>query len=343
MGPPSFFLCAGLRDLPRTGRSAEAARMFDLDVLCVGEALCDVVALRRGRLGDSPTFARFAGGAPANVARGLARLGAHAAFLGCIAEDELGRFLLETLAADGVDVSRVARTRAAKTGIAFVAIDEHGDRSFVGYGQPDASRRLSPEHVDPSYVARARMVHVGSNTLISDPARSATLQCMSTARDAGAIVSMDVNLRLHLWDDPTRVTAAVRQSLGGVHLVKASADEARFLTGTTDPLEGARALRRYGAGVAVVTLSHDGAVYSAPLGEGHVPTTPVEVVDATGAGDGFHAGLLFALLPLVGEESEPAELGGEHLVHVLRAAHRTGGAAVGVLGACEWRPSPTNI
>lgn len=309
-----------------------------LDVLCIGEALADLVATRRGPLRSAPAFRLHAGGAPANVARGLARLGARAGWCGAVGADEFGTFLLETLAADGVDVSRAVRVAGAKTGVCFIALDEAGERSFLGYGQPDASRFLEPAALDAAYVGSARIVHCGSNTLVSEPARSATLTALALARDADRLTSLDVNLRLHLWEDPARPLAEARQVLGGIDLVKASHEEARLLTGTADALEAARTLRRWGAGVAVVTLSDRGCVFSAPHGEGAVAAYRVDVVDTTGAGDAFQAALLRALLPYVKDGRAPAQLVESELVRALDEANRAGAAAVGREGAVSWRP-----
>lgn len=318
------------------------------DVLCVGEALCDLVTTRRGRLGDSPAFTRYAGGAPANVARGLARLGAKVGWQWAVGDDEFGRFLLETLTRDGVDISRAIRTKQGKTGLAFIALAEDGERTFTGYGQPDAGQFFAADSVDADYVAGFRVLHFGSNTLIVDPARTATLQLIAAARAAGRYTSLDVNLRLHLWSDSRRVQAAVRQTMGGLDVVKCAEEEATFLTGEEDPLLAAHLLRRQGAGLAIVTRGAMGCVFAAQSCEGEVRGFAVEVRDATGAGDAFQAGLWHALLPLLGCDDDggpgPSELPEDVLASVLTAANAAGAAAVHTLGACEWqasdRPTP---
>jgi fructokinase len=309
-----------------------------LDVLSIGEALVDLIASRPGRLQDAPGFHRYAGGAPANVARALARLGARAGWMWSVGADAFGEFLLAAMSEDGVDVSRAVRTPRGKTGLSFIALSERGERSFTGYGQPDASVFFEPASVDPAYVASARVLHFGSNTLLAEPARGATLSSLAAARDAERLVSMDANLRLHLYDEPARVLAAVRQAAGGADLLKSSEEEARALTGAMDPLDAARALRRFGAGLAVVTLGERGCVWASEAGEGASPAFPVRVVDTTGAGDAFQAALLCALLPHIALGRAPAELDATDLGEVLAAANRAGAAAAGREGAVEWRP-----
>lgn len=308
-----------------------------LDVLCLGEALVDLVARDVGALRSVGGFTRHAGGAPANVARGLARLGARVGWAWAVGDDEFGHYLVDAIAREGVDVARALYTREAKTPICFVAIDPAGERTFVGYGHPDASRFFPVSALDADYLARARFVHVGSNTLIVEPSRTTTLQAMSWARDAGALVSLDVNLRLHLWPDHARVRAAVRLALGGVHVLKVSEEEAAFLSGRDAPLENARWLCRAGVGLAVVTLGARGCVWATATTEGEVAGFRVPVLDTTGAGDGFVAGLLHALCAaLRDDDDEPALLPTEVLESALRAANAAGAAAVRTRGACEW-------
>src|SRR5438874_13657922 len=121
----------------------------------MGEALVDLVATERGPLPASPAFRRYAGGAPANVARGLARLGARAGWSWSVGADGFGEFLLGAMRADGVDISRAQALRGRQTGICFIALDEAGERTFLGYGQPDAACFFAPVLLDAGYAADA--------------------------------------------------------------------------------------------------------------------------------------------------------------------------------------------
>src|SRR5262245_58544205 len=245
-----------------------------LDVLCVGEALVDLLGTRRGPLRASESFRRFAGGAPANVARALARLGARAGWMWSVGDDELGGFLLDALAADGIDVSRAVRKRAC-TELAFIALDEQGNPHFSGYGFPGASQRFEAADVDVGYVGATTVVHFGANTLLNEPVRRATLAAMAAARDAERTISLDPNFRLHLWPSPAHAVASVRALLPGIDVLKVSAEEATLLTGVSDAAESARILRGWHVGLVVVTLGAGGCVYANERGEGGAPTTPV--------------------------------------------------------------------
>jgi len=280
-----------------------------LDVLVQGEALVDLVPATRGPLRSVRAFSVHPGGAPANVAVGLARLGAKVAFAGLVGDDEFGALLHDALAAEGIELSALQRTRAGKTGLSFVELDERGERRFFGYGAPTADSFFGPEHVPEALVRRCRVVHLGSNGLVSEAGVSATRRLVELARDGGALVSVDPNLRLHLWRDVSALRPRLRPLLAVASLAKLSDEEAAFLYGPAEPARQARRLVDDGLPLAVVTCGAGGAHWARRDGaSGHVPSPRVEVVDATGAGDGFVAGLLAALAPALAAGGVPAEL-----------------------------------
>jgi fructokinase len=282
----------------------------DLDVLAFGEAIVDFFPESRGLLlRDVERFERHLGGAPANVAVGLARLGARAGLMTLVGADEFGAFLLAGLAREEVDTRGVGTHRSARTGITFVAVGPRGERSFLFYRHPSADQLVAEHDVDPDLVARARVFHWGSSTLARESARAATLKALGAARAAGCVISCDPNLRMHLWSDPALASALLREALAQTHVVKISDDELGPVCGTTDVEEGARFLRGLGVELAVVTLGERGCYYDgAAAGSGWVRGLRVEVVDTTGAGDGFVAGLLASLLPALGEGAGVAAL-----------------------------------
>ncbi|MCS7255686.1 MAG: PfkB family carbohydrate kinase [Thermomicrobium sp.] len=266
------------------------------DVVSCGELLIDFVALRRGvRLVDAPAFRRAAGGAPANVAVGVVRLGRRAAFLGQVGDDDFGHYLAETLARAGVDVRGLRFSPDARTALAFVSLRADGERDFLFYRHPSADMLWRPEDVDRAVASATRIFHFGSISLIEEPARSATLVAMETAREHGARLSYDPNLRLALWPSPESARAGMLRGLEHAEIVKLSREELAFLTGSSDPA-AARQLWHERLQLLVVTLGAAGCAYLTPQEEGEVPGFTVPVVDTTGAGDGFVAGLLVGLL-----------------------------------------------
>lgn len=264
-------------------------------VVCFGEALIDFRATPP-READAPrAFIQQAGGAPANVAVAVARLGGRAAFIGMLGADMFGDFLHASLAAAGVDVRQVVRTAEANTALAFVSLDADGERSFSFYRPPAADLLFEPRHFAADAFAGAGVLHVCSNSLTEASIAAATLDGMRRARAAGALVSLDLNLRPALWPtdaDPTpRLWAALREA----DLVKLAADELAFLAAARDERGVLDELLDARAQAVIVT---DGA---APLrwftraASGALPAFAVCAVDTTAAGDAFVGGLLYRL------------------------------------------------
>lgn len=318
-----------------------------LDVLCFGEALIDFFPAIPGLpLAEVEIFHRHLGGALANVAVGLGRLGRRVGLLTQVGRDDFGVFLRHRLAAEGVDVSAMGVHPHARTGITFVTLGPGGERSFLSLRYPSADQQIPPEAVDPQAVARARILHLGSSTLAREPARAATWKALAAARAAGRLVSVDVNLRLHLWDDRAAALQLIRELVAQADLVKVAEDELEPLLGTNDAAAGARMLRALGPELALVTLGARGAYFAATAGGDTVPGLAVQAVDATGAGDAFMAGLLAHLC--ASELVDPSDPAGRRLadldLETLRAAcilgNRMGAAAVTALGATVGLPPP---
>ena len=267
-----------------------------LDVIACGELLIDFVSTESGvTLAQAPAFGKAAGGAPANVAVGVARLGYRAGFMGQVGDDDFGHFLADTLTASGVDVGGLRFTGAARTALAFVSLRGDGERSFMFYRHPSADMLWGPGDVDAAY-ATTRIFHYGSISLINEPSRSATLTALAHARAAGALISYDPNLRLALWPSPAAAREGMLTGWQYADLAKMSEEELAFLTGETDLAAGARALWHDRLKLLVVTRGAAGCAYFTRESHGALPGFPIEAVDTTGAGDGFVAGVLAGLL-----------------------------------------------
>lgn len=267
------------------------------EVVCLGEALIDLVSLKAGvGLDGAPGFRKAAGGAPANVAMGIARLGRGAAFVGAIGEDPLGAFLREELRRGGVDVSGMARVRGRPTALALVSLRADGDRDFLFYGEHPAHLGLRLTRRMGSIIHRARIFHYGSISLIAEPSRKATLSAVREARRANRFCSYDPNLRRNLWPDAQTARRWIWEGIRHADCVKVNEEELAFLTGSHNIARGLRVLVQAGARLAVATLGSEGCAYYATTGEGKVPGFAAQAVDTTGAGDAFVAGMLVGLL-----------------------------------------------
>jgi fructokinase len=267
------------------------------EVVSLGEALVDLVSLRSGRsLADAPGFRMAAGGAPANVAVGVARLGRRAAFVGAVGDDPLGHFLTAELGRHGVDIGGVVRLGDRQTALALVALRADGAPEFLFHGVRPAHLGLRLTPATRVRIRQARVFHFGSLTLVAEPGRRATLAALREARAAGVFCSYDPNLRRELWPTAADARRRLRAVMGAVDCVKVNEAELAFLTGESDVGRGVRALARLGPALVVATLGPAGCVYAGRAGEGHVSGFPGPAVDTTGAGDAFVAALLVGLL-----------------------------------------------
>ncbi len=285
-------------------------RVHACEVLCFGEAIVDLIARVRGvRLRDAVGFDMYQGGAPANVAVGLARRGRRVALHSAVGDDEFGAFLLARLAASGVSVDSVRVLEDTPTAITFLSIDEHGDRHFHPVRRDTADRIFSASMLDLGLISGARIFHYGSSMMTRARNREATVRALDRAVASGALISFDPNLRPGLWADPAVGVQLVREMLPRVHLLKVSEEESKVLSGCSDP-EGAWEVFYGPLGVTalVVTRGLEGAMVFTRRVRVDVPAPTVEVVDTTGAGDAFVAALLAGLSDLRGAEVGPTEL-----------------------------------
>ena len=309
------------------------------DVICLGELLIDFVpTVTPTSLIDAPAFQKAPGGAPANVAVGLARLGTTSAFMGKVGDDPFGHFLADTLAAAGVDVSTLRFTAQARTALAFVSLRADGDREFMFYRHPSADMLFTPEEVDAAALGAARALHYGSISMISEPSRSATLHAIEVAKQSGCLISCDPNLRLPLWPDSASARDGMLQALAKAQVVKISDSELKFLTGSDDPSAARAKLWHENTELIVITGGPEGCLYLTAASEGHVAGFSVDAVDTTGAGDGFVAGILQGLV------RDPGIVRDETRVRTLcRFANAVAALVTTERGAIPAMPTPDQV
>jgi fructokinase len=309
------------------------------DAICLGELLIDFVPTVTGTsLIDAPAFRKAPGGAPANVAVGLARLGVPSAFMGKVGDDPFGHFLANTLAEAGVNTAPLRFSSEARTALAFVSLRADGEREFMFYRHPSADMLLTPEEVDADAIRGAKLLHFGTISLISEPSRGATLHAIEVGRGAGCLISCDPNLRLALWPDRAAAREGLLLGISKAEIVKISDEELRFLTGSDDPAAAREQLWHDRLGLMVVTLGSAGCVYFTPAFDGVVVGFSVAAIDATGAGDGFVAGLLQGLLMDRGVPGNEARLR-----ELCRLANAVGALATTERGAIPALPTMERV
>ena len=308
------------------------------DVVTCGELLIDFVALETGvSLIEAHAFEKAAGGAPANVAVGLARLGRSVAFLGQVGTDDFGDYLKRTLEADGVDTARLHRSDEARTALAFVSLKADGERDFMFYRHPSADMLWRADNHDRALAASAQVFHFGSISLISEPSRTSTISAAQAARAAGALISYDPNLRLPLWSSVDAARQGLRDGLAYANIVKMSREELAFLSGIDDVEQGARSLWHDDLRLLTVTSGLQGCSWFTANQSGRMVGFPVTSIDTTGAGDAFVAGVLTGLFD-ANFRFEP-----DALESVMRLANAAGAITVTRRGAIPALPTRAEV
>lgn len=315
------------------------------DVLCLGEILVDWVCTELGAdLRDALCFTKAPGGAPANTAVGLARQGVKSAFLGRVSQDEFGTWLRAVLQDNGVDVSCTVFDPEAQTRMAYVVTTASGDRKLAEFSRiACADTRLLVNDVSEEMIQAASFLHFGSISLLEEPARTATKHAVTTAKKHGLIISYDPNVRLNLWPSKEVCRQTILDSLSWANMVKINEDELEFLTGSRD-FSAADALRKEKElSLLIITLDSRGAYFSCPQGSKLVPGFSIELVEATGAGDGFNAGIITGLLKAVRNASDRVKtldsMSLEDLVKIVWHANAVGALTCTKKGAIPALPT----
>lgn len=318
------------------------AAMSQPQVLTLGELLIDFVATQSGNLRNSPGFYKCPGGAPANVAVGLRRLGVHTGFIGKVGDDEFGYFLKDVLEKEGIDTKRLHFTKEAKTTLAFVSLAEAGERDFMFYRNPGADELLRPEEIEEDYISSGKVLHFGSLSLTSEPARSATLKAIEYAHEHGLAISFDPNLRPSLWQDEREMKEVTLQFITQCDILKLSEDEVEFISGQGDVESGSWVLFNNSISLIITTLGKKGCFYRTKKGTGRVMGYNVPVKDATGAGDGFTAGFLAYVIKgnFIGKLDS---LNGKELSNALDYANAVAAMVVTEFGAMSALPTEEQV
>ncbi|AZK45767.1 PfkB family carbohydrate kinase [Paenibacillus lentus] len=311
-----------------------------LDVVAIGEVLIDFTPADR-TTGGNEQYECNPGGAPANVAVALARLGVRSALISKIGKDHFGSLLRDTLISCGVDVSALSDTDEANTTLAIVHLDDRGDRSFSFYRKPGADTLLRSSDIPVDKVENCRVMHFGSLSMTHEPARTATREAVLKAREAGILLSFDPNLRFSLWESKEEARQHILWGINHADILKISEEELYFITGTTDVEKGSLELQQqYDIDLIVVTLAEKGCYYRMAGHDGFVSGFQVESIDTTGAGDAFLGCLLYKIL-MAGTSLN--QLTKQQMIHMLTFANAGGALVTTRKGAIQSMPTTNEI
>lgn len=262
-------------------------------VLCFGEALIDFLCT--GSDEDDglmlPCYRQYPGGAPANAAVAVAKLGGQARFAGLVGKDTFGDFLANSLVRYGVDISLLGRHSSAPTSLAFVHLNDDGDRSFSFYRDGGADTLFDASVAEASWFENTAVLHLCSNTLTTAQSAEATLTMADRAVAAGIAVSVDVNLRHNLWQGGAACKATVMSLVHKAHVLKFAQEELEYLAGS-EPQGFIQQL--LDSGCKLLLITDGGNPIRAFTGKQclTLPVPKMDVVDTTAGGDGFIGGLL---------------------------------------------------
>lgn len=291
------------------------------DVTALGELLIDFTYSGHSDSGMR-LFEQNPGGAPCNVLTALSKCGMKTAFIGKVGNDMHGIFLKETLENNGICTDGLVIDDNVFTTLAFVALNDAGERSFSFARKPGADTCLDESEVTVNLLEKSKIFHVGSLSLTDEPAKSATLFALKKAKELGCTISYDPNYRAALWNSKDAAIAGMREVLPFVDVMKMSDEETELLTGIKEPAEAAAYLVERGIPLVAVTLGADGA-YVCAKQNGKISGQVVngfksQVVDTTGAGDSFWGGFLYGL---VKSGKKPADITLDEAVGFARFAN----------------------
>jgi len=308
------------------------------DVICLGELLIDFISTNQDvSLADSAGFSKAPGGAPANVAAGISKLGLTAGFIGKIGDDPFGYYLKKVLDELHIDTKYLIIDKQYRTTLSFVALKADGLRDCMFYRNPGADMMLCEEEISQDYIAGSKIFHFGSISLGCEPVKTATRKAIDYAKSNNVIISYDPNLRMSLWADEEKAKREINEGFKLADIVKISEEEYEFITGCSSNEECAAYIIGQGAKFVVISLGREGCFYSNGVDEGYIPGYPVKAIETTGAGDAFVAAFLAGFLGRIGKDTLFDV--DEEMIKILHYANAAGALATTKIGAIPSLPT----
>ena len=308
------------------------------DFLSVGEMLIDFIPVPSE---EGIVYQQNPGGSPANLACALARLGVRAAFAGKVGNDPFGHSCRAALERSGVDIRNLILSDDYQTPLAFIRRDETGKHFTFYRNETTADQNLTADDIDSDVFDGLRVFHFSSLSLTDEPARSAILNAAAMARECGALITFDPNIRLSLWRSPEEARQVILGCLPLVDVLKLGRKDMAFLLPGMEEREVSQALyQAYGTQMILISRSADGCY--AYVNEVHYVSCAYDLptVDTTGAGDAFFAGVIFNLLKL---NKSIFDLSSVEITVMLDFANALGSLATTRPGAIDAFPDPKEV
>ncbi len=308
-------------------------------VIAIGEALIDFIPGQKNcLLKDIKEFVKKPGGAPANVAACVSKLGGKSMLITQVGKDAFGEYLIETLFKAGVDTKAILQTHKANTALAFVSLQENGERDFSFYRKPSADMLLDEQDIDEEWFDKDDLLHFCSVDLIDAPVKKAHIKALKIAREKGCIVCFDPNVRLPLWESKEECKNTIKEFLLYADILKVSEEELEFITDLKEEKAAVKALFHKRLQLLLVSKGEKGVSVYYQGGSLGVPAFSIHAVDTTGAGDAFVGGFLYQL-SLLNNNFLKEDIDKDKLYDILSFANGVGGITASRYGAISALPS----
>lgn len=262
----------------------------------IGEILIDFIANQKAsKLKDVESFKKVAGGAPANVAACVATFGEQSTMITQVGDDAFGEFLIENLLSCGVNTNLIKKSQEANTGLAFVSVQDDGERDFSFFRNPSADMLLEASDIESMWFDEGDYLHFCSVSLVESPMKEAHRQAITFAREKGSVISFDPNVRLTLWSDASECRSVIQEFMPFADIIKVSDEELEFITGEADEMLALDSLFVGNVKVIIYTKGEKGAMVMTRNQMYNHSGFKVKVEDTTGAGDAFIGSFLYQL------------------------------------------------
>jgi fructokinase len=313
-------------------------------VICIGEALIDFIPYEKGvTLKRVSSFLRVPGGAPLNVAATVSKLGGKSKILTKLGSDAFGDVILDAVKTLGVDISSVLRTNLAKTALAFVSLDENGERDFSFYRNPSADMLLDEKEINSNDFEEGDILHFCSVSLIDAPIKNAHSKAIEYCKAKNGIISFDPNIRLPLWNSEVECRRAILEFLPRANILKISDEELKFITEIQDEKTALNSLFKGNVAIVIYTKGSNGAEFIVKDKKVCSKGFTVKVFDTTGAGDSFIGAFLYQIASIDLELLDILALSEEKIKEILNFSNATAAMVVCKRGAIDALPQKEEV
>ncbi|MEN8904940.1 MAG: carbohydrate kinase [Clostridiales bacterium] len=266
------------------------------DITAIGEVLIDFLSLERSD-NNKLFFEGNPGGAPANVMACISKFGGKTNFIGKVGNDIFGEYLKKFLKDKKINVESLSISNDVNTTLAFVKLDNSGDRKFSFYRNPGADTQLSVDDINFNSILNSKIIHFGSLSLTNEPSKTTTIEVLKYSKKKNKIISFDPNYRDSLWSGEKQAVDMIKNGMYYADIVKMSEEELFLLTNENNIEKGIRLIKNnFDLNIILITLGSKGCYYCFKNFIGKVNPVNAQTIDTTGAGDIFFGSFLYYLI-----------------------------------------------